>query len=169
MTDRTSAQSIFGRILAAIEVDERHDEACCQHRRERGRCRKGCPVPQMVGREILDTLPPVESAAPSPGCSHCPGNGIAVCIDRSCITREFLAGAPLASFRTYATACICAEGGRRQAQHLPGQPDMSFWRTFSLTSDIWIHNQSEHQIRVQAKALIEHIRDHGFESTEWKP
>lgn len=169
MPAETSPSSLFGRILAATEVDDRHDEACRQHRRERGRCRKGCPVPQLVGREILATMPSVDTPASPTACPHCPGNGIAVCIDRSCITKAFLAGAPLPGMRTYATACICAEGRRRQTQHLPGQPDMAFWRTFSLTSDIWVCGQSEHQIRTQAKALMEHIQEHGFESTEWTP
>lgn len=168
MTAETSPQSLFGRILAATEVDDRHDEACRQHRREKGRCRKGCPVPQLVGREILATMPQIGTTA-SNDCKHCPGNGIALCIEHSCLTRGFLAGQPLASFRTYATACLCAEGRRRQSQHLPGRPEAPFWKPFCIENDVWIHGQTEHQIRVQARAMIEHVQQHGFASVEWKP
>ena len=49
----TGAYSIMGRIIRAIETDERHDEECQQHRALRRRCRLGCEVPRMVADEML--------------------------------------------------------------------------------------------------------------------
>lgn len=145
---------IFGRILSGIDADERHDEACNQHRKEKGRCRRGCPVPRMVARELLadEDMPTTDE---QPICRHCPGSGVASCLYPECFTLEFLNGGPLERIRTYATACHCSEGVKKQSQTLASNRDVAALRPLDFKMDVWIHGQTEHQIRVSARALIE--------------
>lgn len=145
---------IFGRILSSIDADERHDDACNQHRKEKGRCRRGCPVPRMVARELLaDEDAPGEIDAGN--CKHCPGSGIASCLYPECFTSEFLAGGPLERIRTYSTACHCTEGVKKQSQWLASNRDVAALRPLDFKMDVWLHGQSEHEIRVMARALVE--------------
>lgn len=145
---------IFGRILKAIEADERHDDACNQHRSEKGRCRRGCPVPRMIARELLadEDLPTTDEP---PICKHCPGSGVASCLYPECFTREFLAGGPLERIRTYSTACHCSEGVKKQSQTLSSNRDVAALRPLDFKMDVWMHGQTEHEIRVMARALVE--------------
>ena len=145
---------IFGRILSAIDADERHDDDCNQHRKEKGRCRRGCPVPRMVARELLadeDASGEIDAGI----CKHCPGSGVASCLYPECFTREFLAGGPLERIRTYSTACHCSEGVKKQSQTLSSNRDVAALRPLDFKMDVWLHGQSEHEIRVMARALIE--------------
>ena len=138
--------SIFAEVMRAIADDDRHDAECQEHRRARGRCRQGCPVPRLVAAEI-NARYPVEGNDRVPyKCEMCEGSGLVTILKTACLTPEFKEGTETIYRQRAAAACKCFDGQLRAQQKITGT-DQRFFIQYDPKTMIREFGQPDEELR----------------------
>ncbi len=144
------SDGLWMRFVRRLADDGRHDAECAEHRRAKGRCRPGCPVPLALAAELAAEPCGLKEDQQRFDCPICRDSGYVSClksreIARIATTRRVHVGAGAYSLR-----CTCRHGCAKQRDER--FPD------FDRDRDIPI-NQNPREIVTACVALVEQLQD----------
>jgi hypothetical protein len=144
---------LAGELFQAIADDHRHDVECQEHRRARGRCRQGCPVPRLVAAEINARYPVDGNDRVPYKCEMCCGSGLLTVLNTACLTPEFVERGETIYRQKAAVACKCSDGQLRAAQTITGT-DRKFFAQYDAKTMIREYGQPDDELRVEVVAWV---------------